>query len=207
MATVLVRNVVPYAMSRLVLGAGGPTQTVSRSGTAKVRALVETAWSWSESFRFPLSTTAPVVGYQLFAILEDYYVKGEELQIKHQAYDALLGAGGGTPLVNGASQTGRILNTDGWPNSTTVLRAGDLVQFAGSNKVYMVTVNAISDGSGVAALVINPGIVAGQSPANNAAITTTASVEFRAYITSLRGGDFGPSPFVGDLTVTYRELT
>lgn len=41
------------------------------------------------------------------------------------------GPGGGTPRVNGASQTGLTLATDGWPINTTVLYAGDRIGVSG----------------------------------------------------------------------------
>ena len=83
-----------------------------------------------------------------------------------------LGAGGGTPLVNGASQTGSSVTTDGWPGTTTVLKAGDFVQFDGSTKVYGVTQDVTSDSGGNATITIDPQLLS--SPANNAAITITS---------------------------------
>lgn len=87
----------------------------------------------------------------------------------------LQGTGSGTPLVNGASQTGRSLITDGWGNNETVLKRGDIFKLAGGNKVYMITANVTSDGTGNATLSIEPALVT--SPANNAALTIT-SVSF-----------------------------
>lgn len=83
-----------------------------------------------------------------------------------------LGAGGGTPLVAGASQTGGAVTTDGWPGTTTVLKAGDFVQFAGHDKVYGVTQDVTSDSGGNATINIDPQLLT--SPANNAAITITS---------------------------------
>ena len=79
-----------------------------------------------------------------------------------------LGSAGGTPLVNGASQTGRSLVTDGWTNSTAIFVAGDYLKLAGNDKVYMVTADATSNGSGSATISIEPALVA--SPANDEAI-------------------------------------
>ena len=81
------------------------------------------------------------------------------------------GAVTGTPLVNGASQTGNTLNIDALPVSTTgVFLAGDFIQLgtgAGS-RLYKVLDNADSDGSGQAALTIAPKIVV--SPADNSSV-------------------------------------
>ena len=79
------------------------------------------------------------------------------------------GAGGGSPLIVGAGQVGASILTDGWPVSAAVLAAGDLVRFDLDSKVYMVTADISSNGSGAATLTIWPPLM--KSPADNAAIT------------------------------------
>lgn len=79
--------------------------------------------------------------------------------------------GGGTPLINGTTATGRSIPTDGWTPSITVLKAGDFVKFASHNKVYMLTADATSNGSGQATLAIEPGLYA--SVADNSAVTVS----------------------------------
>jgi len=80
------------------------------------------------------------------------------------------GAMGGTPLVNAVHAVGvTSIATDGWPNSTLVLKAGDFVKFAGHNKVYLVTANATTDGTGAVTLTIEPPL--NTALANNEAIT------------------------------------
>ena len=99
---------------------------------------------------------------------------------------------GGTPLVNGASQTGTSLITDGWTASAASrLKKGDVFTITGVNSVnkvsgdstgslqqFVVTADVSSDGSGNLTASIYPGItVSGPyktvtaSPADNAAIT------------------------------------
>lgn len=68
------------------------------------------------------------------------------------------GAGGGTPRVNGAGQSGSSLITDGWPVSTAILKAADWLQIENDPKVYMVTSDVISDGSGNATIPIFPAL-------------------------------------------------
>ncbi len=76
----------------------------------------------------------------------------------------------GTPVVNGASQTGATLATTGWTASQTgVLLAGDYIQ-VGTN-LYRNLTDADSDGSGQATLDIWPRLRT--SPADTAAITTS----------------------------------
>lgn len=74
----------------------------------------------------------------------------------------------GTPLVNGASQTGQELDTKGWTaGQTGILLAGDYIQFG--SELHRVMKDVDSDGSGLATLDIFPRIRT--SPADNAAIT------------------------------------
>jgi len=103
-----------------------------------------------------------------------------------------VGALGGTPLVNGGSQTGASLVTDGWSNSITgLLKKGDIFTVAGVRAVnpqsrlstgalrqFVVTADVDSNGSGQATLSIDPPItISGASqtvtgsPADNAALT------------------------------------
>lgn len=104
-----------------------------------------------------------------------------------------VGTQGGTPLVDGATQTGATLVTKGWSNSiTNVVRAGDTFQIAGvyavnpvtkdsTNRLqqFVVTAAANSGAStGPATISISPSIVTSgtlqtvtASPADNAAIT------------------------------------
>lgn len=65
------------------------------------------------------------------------------------------GVVGGTPLVNGASQSGLTVATDGWAAGiTNVLMAGDFINIGTS--LHIVTANASSNGSGQATLDIWP---------------------------------------------------
>jgi hypothetical protein len=111
--------------------------------------------------------------------------------IKH-----VVGPLGGTPLVNGASQTGSTLVTDGWTASAASrLKKGDVFTIAGVFSVnpvsrqttnqlqqFVVTADVSSDGSGNASIPISPAITpTGQfqnvtaSPADNAALTVVGA--------------------------------
>tara|TARA_R110000824_G_scaffold69136_7_gene178090 strand:+ start:162 stop:797 length:636 start_codon:yes stop_codon:yes gene_type:complete len=81
----------------------------------------------------------------------------------------------GTPLVNGASQTGNALVIDGATASQTgYLKAGDYIQLGSgiSQRLHMVTADANTDGSGNATLSIEPALRS--SPANDLAITVAS---------------------------------
>jgi len=78
----------------------------------------------------------------------------------------------GTPLVNGASQTGNSLVIDGATASQTgYLKAGDYIQIgSGSDqRLHMVVADANTDGSGNATLSIEPALRS--SPTDNTTIT------------------------------------
>lgn len=112
-----------------------------------------------------------------------------------------VGALGGTPLVNGASQTGSSLVTDGWTAAAANrLKKGDVFTIAGVYAVntmskqstgalqqFTVTADTASDASGNATVPISPAIVASGpyqnvsgSPADNAALTVlgTAATQY-----------------------------
>jgi hypothetical protein len=85
------------------------------------------------------------------------------------------GVASGTPLVNGAGQTGNQLATDGWtPNITGILRAGDWVQLGtgATSRLYKVLDDVNSNANGEATLTLFPNLRS--SPANNAALTISS---------------------------------
>lgn len=116
-----------------------------------------------------------------------------------------LGVPGGSPVVNGANQTGKSLITSGWPNSTLVLKAGDFFSFPNGIGVelHQVTADATSDGSGHCTLAIAPQIRI--SPANAAALT----VSNPTCIMRLKDDDQGQlsvaPPVIGSLSLDFME--
>lgn len=71
-----------------------------------------------------------------------------------------------TVTVQGANQTGRSIVTAGWPNSTTVLQAGDYITI--NDQLLQLTANVTSNGSGVATVSFEPPIRT--SPVNGAPV-------------------------------------
>lgn len=85
-----------------------------------------------------------------------------------------LGVATGSPQVNGASQTGKTLITDGWTGSVTgILKAGDFIQLGTgvTTRLYQNQTDVNSDGGGNATLDIFPRLR--ESPGNNDVITTS----------------------------------
>ena len=125
-------------------------------------------------------------------------IYGDQNINKHTA-----GVASGTPLVNGAGQSGNSIVTDGWTASISgILKKGDIITFAGvygvnpinkqstgELKQFVVTADVNSDGAGNATVPISPAIITSGNyqnvtagPADNAAITVignhTANMAF-----------------------------
>jgi len=105
----------------------------------------------------------------------------ESFQVVPPVVNAGLGSPAGTPLVNGADQTGRSVVTDGWNNAIVIFKAGDYLKFANHDKVYTVTADVTSSGAGAATIAIEPALIT--SPATDSAITYT-SVPFTVALTT-----------------------
>ena len=83
------------------------------------------------------------------------------------------GAGGGTLVVNGGSQSGTSLVCDGaTANVSNYLRAGDYISF--NNELHMVVADANSDAGGNVTLSIAPPIR--KTPADDTIIAYTSPV-------------------------------
>ena len=130
---------------------------------------------------------------------------GADWYVSQYQYAQTVGAYSGTPLVNGATQTGSTIALDGFGNSITgALKKGDIISFAGVNFVhpltgvdtgslaqFVVTADANSNGTGQVNVTVYPSlIVSGAtktvtgSPADNAAVTIAgaASSTYRTNI-------------------------
>jgi len=107
-----------------------------------------------------------------------------------------IGAHGGTPLTDGAGQTGAALVTNGWTDSTLVLKRGDVFTIAavyevnpqsrqstGDLQKFVATADVTSAaGGGAATIPISPAIITSgafqtvtASPANDAAIVVSGA--------------------------------
>jgi hypothetical protein len=160
---------------------------------------------------------SPLMQATIVDTLKGLYHSGEEIEEQYKSGNMGLtggfkwsmdqnvrvqtvGALGGTPLVNGAGQTGNSILTKGWTASVTgLLNPGDIVTFAGANGVnpqnrqslgaprqFVVTQQVNSDGSGNATIPISgPGglgiVTTGAfqtvtaSPTNNGAVTVSGT--------------------------------
>jgi len=111
----------------------------------------------------------------------------------------------GTPLVNGASQTGDELVIDGCPNSATgYLLAGDYIQLGtgASSFLFKVVDDANTDGSGNLTVTVWPDLNTRNQPLNNAAVTVTSAKGLWAL--NLNSPDWNAAPF--DYGVTFPAI-
>tara|TARA_R100000654_G_scaffold50387_2_gene76579 strand:+ start:2021 stop:2674 length:654 start_codon:yes stop_codon:yes gene_type:complete len=112
----------------------------------------------------------------------------------------------GTPLVNGASQTGNSLVIDGATSSQTgYLKAGDYIQIGSgsSQRLHMVVADANTDGSGNATLSIEPALRV--SPADDTAITVSNTKGVFRLSSNTTGWDTNSASTYG-ISFTAREV-
>lgn len=113
------------------------------------------------------------------------------------------GNAGGNPLVNGAGQTGRVINLDGFTAAST-LKAGDMISVAG--ELRMVAVDATANGSGQMSVTLDVPLRA--TPADNAAVVLTKATTTWKLQSNEMGWEVGPTqganPFI-DITFVLEE--
>ncbi len=180
--------------------------SVGRTGVSQLRSEVRQGRRWTETWGAIKAGNAAVE--TLRAFIEYHYNNLIITQVDHPylpgSGGAPNGAGGGTPLVAGASQAGASLATDGWPNSTLVVAAGDNFTISGLTAMYQAYADGTSDGGGSLTFTINPPIASGNSPANNAALTLTGN-RFRCYIADYEPGSANPGEYMVGMRVTFQE--
>ena len=129
-----------------------------------------------------------------------------EIYLDQNVQAQTVGAYAGTPVVNGASQSGSSIITNGWTASiTALLNQGDIVTFAGVYAVnpqsrvstnvladFVMTAAVNSDSGGNATLPISPAMVTSgayqnvsASPANLATVTVLSGTASTTYFQNL----------------------
>jgi hypothetical protein len=141
------------------------SQTFTSPLTNTTQRLLLAGARWVATYSLPAMTRAQAAPWKAFFDLLEGSVNtfnGFDPDNKHPR-----GTAGGTPLVNGASQTGSSIITDGWLANTTVLKAGDYFSFG---ELKRATADVLSDGSGNATISFKPAIRS--APADNTPIVT-----------------------------------
>jgi len=141
------------------------TQTFESPLTKDTQRMVLGGSRWVGSYSLPPMHRAQAAAWQAFLL------KLQGRANTFNAYDpdkkSPLGAATGTPLVNGANQTGSTIITADWGHSITALKAGDMFSFG---ELKMATADAITDSSGNVTISFQPPIRT--SPADNTPIVT-----------------------------------
>ena len=136
---------------------------------------------------FAMTATFPPMTRAEFAPIDAFIMKQrgqyETFTLILPVLSTGLGSPAGTPLIRGASQTGRTLATDGWSTGVVIFKAGDYLKLANHDKVYKVVADVTSNASASAdtPIIIEPALIT--SPADNSAITHT-NVPFLVSITT-----------------------
>lgn len=165
-----------------------------------------------------------IVGIQQQELVKKALLKGEMGNIAD--YDCFktgnignhkVGDHGGTPVTNGADQTGASLVTDGWDSSVTILNEGDTFTLAdvfevnpqsyvstGRLQRFVATAAAASDGSGNLTIAISPSINDGT---NTTVDTEGNSVSLAAYQNvNAAPADGAAIVVIGVANTTYRNV-
>jgi hypothetical protein len=172
-----------------------------QSGKWTLRSTSQVGRVWTETY---LIDNSVVASRTLVALIRDYLRRGQIFDITHYLYLTPLGSAGGSPLVDGANQTGTTITLKAATTGQTPwIRGGDIVKFAGLNLVYDVTADANSDGGGAVSLPISPAVFSGGSPADEAAVTVTG-VTVRAIVVSADMPTMRPAE-LGIARVTFAE--
>lgn len=133
--------------------------------------------------RFKFSATYPPMSRSDFAPVYAFIMKQrsqkETFQISLPDIKNAKGNVSGTVLVNNSHTAGNTTITV--DAMTGTLKAGDLVQFAGHNKVYMIVADATADGSNEATLTIEPPL---RSAISDNAVVTYDGIEFTVRLTN-----------------------
>lgn len=182
-------------------------KSITQSGKIQTRTKTASGRTWTEEYPSMFAGNADVEGFM--AWLDWAKNEGKEFSIEHlmQPGSGLApnGAGGGTPQVNGSSESGTSIATKGWPNSITdVVRAGDLFSIAGITKTFKFTDDASSNGSGNTTVNFSPAIYVGSEPANSAGITVS-NVTINATIELINDPSITNSFWYTGMSIIFRE--
>ena len=185
----------------------GSLGSVGQSGALQTRAIQAQGYIWQETWGPLLASNEDA--QELFATVASLYNTGDTCTLTHYLLPgsgkAANGGGGGTPLIDGASQAGTSITTDGWTAAAANrMKAGDCFTIAGLTPLFRAVSDVASDGSGDATITITPPIISGNSPADNAALTI-ASANLTAIVLDYSQASAGPDEYIGGFTVTFQE--
>ena len=132
-------------------------QTTSQSGR---RVRVSTSGTrFSATIQYPQMTVANFKPIQAVATRLDGPLNSFDIVLPSVS-ETQSGVTGTTATVDGTNAAGSsTVNISTNKNSTLILKAGDVIRFPSHNKVYMVTADATTNGSGDVAVNITPNLI------------------------------------------------
>ena len=161
-----------HDFAKITLSAQHQTARTTSPFSYHSQVFVHSGQRWMADVDLPLQTRADAEAW--LAILMELAGGAGEIHLGDPAGAVPRGTANGTPLVDGASQTGQQLDTKGWtPSQTGVLLAGDYIEIGSgtSRRLYKIVADADADGTGLATLKIWPRLR--ESPSDGAAISTS----------------------------------
>jgi hypothetical protein len=145
----------------------GSTQTFTSPLSKSVQTLELLGSRWMASFELPAMKRANAAAW--IAFLARLNGKAGRFYAGDPSATSPRGVATGTPLINGASQQGTSLVTDGWTALVTgILLAGDYIAYqvpSGNRQLHIIVADVNSDAGGSATLTIAPPIR--ESPADD----------------------------------------
>jgi len=139
------RTIIPFEVSALDMP--GPLVSKAQSGRVNIRTTQQIGRTWTEHY---LVNVRSVDGRALLATIDNYWRNGTIFTIDHRDHLTPLGTGGGSPLVNAATQlVANPENFGAWTaDSTPSLTAGQSDPFGGT-AAYLIEDNNAAATEGV----------------------------------------------------------
>jgi hypothetical protein len=150
----------------------GPVALQAQNSKSQVRNSLQVGWTWEEEWP-PMDGRGADIMAELTASADEWFRSGTRVSVRPWTLRNTRSspAAGTNGNVNGASQSGTTLVTDGWPANATFKRRDYLV-VAGVPYSLKIMADTTADGSGNATFTIGPPIFVGPAqPSNNALIT------------------------------------
>jgi hypothetical protein len=204
MATAFARLVMPKRVT-FPSWVGG-FLAVGHSGRVQARSVSRSGRVWTEDYG-PLKLSDPDVR-KFLALCHQYFHQRTLLTVAHVGLRDKLGAGGGTPVVVASpAQTGPTIATTGWSPSTLVLKAGDVVKFAGLPWVYDVTADVTSgSGAGAATIPVSPEVYVAPTPSGAVTYNVTlGAVQFQVVLEDVVQGQAAADALLLGFGLSFRE--
>lgn len=181
------RTITPFEVSEFSLP--GPLISKSQGGKVQVRSNLQIGRTWRESYLLKMSDTSHK-GF--LATVRNYWRNGQIFTVQHVDHTTLMGAGGGSPVVNAATQLATLPeNFDGWVDiGTPVLTAGQSDPLGGT-AAYLISDNDAAafeglylevDYTGDAAKAVSVYLKQGTATVNTLALRTNTGPVYRAIV-------------------------